>query len=177
MAKKRKKSTLGLVFSAGAVLFAIAAVCMMFLNAVELVSGENVLAQYTGVQVAFGYSETYPIIGEVKFLNFSIMNLLPYILALAGAVVALLAALSKKSFLLNIIAVACFVAAAVCFFTAASYVSVAGSEGSGTLNVLVKNIVDALKDGDNLKIAIGSLLGGVFSVVAAACSALKIFVK
>ena len=175
--KKRKKSTLGLVFSAGAVLFAIAAVCMMFLNAVELVSGENVLAQYTGVQVAFGYSETYPIIGEVKFLNFSIMNLLPYILALAGAVVALLAALSKKSFLLNIIAVACFVAAAVFFFTAASYVSVAGSEGSGTLNVLVKNIVDALKDGDNLKIAIGSLLGGVFSVVAAACSALKIFVK
>ena len=103
MAKKRKKSTLGLVFSAGAVLFAIAAVCMMFLNAVELVSGENVLAQYTGVQVAFGYSETYPIIGEVKFLNFSIMNLLPYILALAGAVVAILAALSKKSFLLNII--------------------------------------------------------------------------
>ena len=56
MAKKRKKSTLGLVFSAGAVLFAIAAVCMMFLNAVELVSGENVLAQYTGVQVSFGYS-------------------------------------------------------------------------------------------------------------------------
>lgn len=177
MAKKRKKSTLGLVFSAGAVLFAIAAVCMMFLNAVELVSGENVLAQYTGVQVAFGYSETYPLIGEVKFLNFSIMNLLPYILALAGAVVALLAALSKKSFLLNVIAVACFVAAAVFFFTAASYVSVAGSEGSGTLNVLVKNIVDALKDGDNLKIAIGSLLGGVFSIVAAACSALKIFVK
>lgn len=172
MAKKRKKSTLGLVFSAGAVLFAIAAVCMMFLNAVELVSGENVLAQYTGVQVAFGYSETYPIIGEVKFLNFSIMNLLPYILALAGAVVALLAALSKKSFLLNIIAVACFVAAAVFFFTAASYVSVVGAD-----NAAVKNIVDALKDGDNLKIAIGSLLGGVFSIVAAACSALKIFVK
>ena len=45
------------------------------------------------------------------------------------------------------------------------------------MNVLVKNIVDALKDGDNLKIAIGSLLGGVFSIVAAACSALKIFVK
>ena len=113
----------------------------------------------------------------MKFLNFSFMNLLPYILALAGAVVALLAALSKKSFLLNIIAVACFVAAAVFFFTAASYVSVAGSEGSGTLNALVKNIVDALKDGDNLKIAIGSILGGVFSIVAAACSALKIFVK
>lgn len=178
MAKKRKKSTLGLVFSAGAVLFAIAAVCMMFADAVKLVSGENVLASYKGTQVAFGYSETYPIIGEVKFLNFSIMNLLPYILALAGAVVALLAALRRnKSFLLNIIAVACFVAAAVFFFTAASYVSVAGSEGSGSLNALVKKIVDALKDGDNLKIAIGSILGGVFSIVAAACSALKIFVK
>ena len=177
MAKKRKKSTLGLVFSAGAVIFAIVAVCMMFADAVKLVSGENVLVSYKGTQVAFGYSETYPIIGEVKFLNFSFMNLLPYILALAGAVVAVLAALSKKSFLLNIIAVACFVAAAVFFFTAASYVSVAGSEGSGSLNALVKNIVDALKDGDNLKIAIGSILGGVFSIVAAACSALKIFVK
>ena len=178
MAKKRKKSsTLGLALSAGAVLFAIVAVCMMFVNAVELVSGDSVLAQYKGTQVAFGYSETYPIIGEVKFLNFSFMNLLPYLLALAGGVVAVLAALGKKSFLLNVIAAACFVAAAIFFFTAASYVSVAGSEGSGTLNALVKNIVDALKDGDNLKIAIGSILGGVFSVIAAACSALKIFVK
>lgn len=178
MAKKRKKSSaLGLALSAGAVIFAIAAVCMMFLNAVELVSGEKVLAQYTGVQVSFGYSETYPVFGEVKFLNFSFMNLLPYVLALGGGVVAVLAALSKKSFLLNVIAAACFVAAAVFFFTAASYVSVAGSEGSSSWNALVKNIVNALKDGDNLKIAIGSILGGVFSSVAAACSALKIFVK
>ncbi len=177
MAKKRKQSTLGLALSAGAVIFAIVAFCMMFANAVELVSGENVLASYKGTQVAFGYSETYPIIGEVKFLNFSFMNLLPYILVLAGAVVAILAALGKKSFLLNIIAVACFVLAAVFFFTAASYVSVAGSEGSSSWSALVKNIVDALKDGDNLKIAIGSILGGVFSIVAAACSALKIFVK
>ena len=128
-----------------------------------------------GDNAAHGFGLT----GKVceQLFEFSFMNLLPYLLALAGAVVALLAALSKKSFLLNIIAVACFVAAAVFFFTAASYVSVAGSEGSGTLNVLVKNIVDALKDGDNLKIAIGSILGGAFSVVAAACSALKIFVK
>ena len=66
MAKKRKKSSaLGLALSAGAVLFAIVAVCMMFVNAVELVSGDSVLAQYKGTQVAFGYSETYPIIGEV----------------------------------------------------------------------------------------------------------------
>lgn len=185
MAKKRKKSTLGLVFSAGAVLFAIAAVCMMFLNAVELVSGDSVLQQFSGLEIAFGTEHKF-VIGEgtllettlkLQLFEFSFMNLLPYLLALAGAVVALLAALSKKSFLLNIIAVACFVAAAVFFFTAASYVSVAGSEGSGTLNVLVKNIVDALKDGDNLKIAIGSILGGAFSIVAAACSALKIFVK
>ena len=74
MAKKRKKSTLGLVFSAGAVLFAIAAVCMMFLNAVELVSGENVLAQYTGVQVAFGYSGT--VVGHLE-LVLSVFHVLP----------------------------------------------------------------------------------------------------
>lgn len=173
MAKRRKKSsTLSLALSAGAVLFAIVAVCMMFVTSVELVSGDTVLKEFKGTQVAFGYSETYPIIGEVKFLNFSFMNLLPYLLALAGGVVAVLAALGKKSFLLNVIAAACFVAAAIFFFTAASYVSVAGAD-----NAAVKNIVDALKDGDNLKIAIGSILGGVFSAIAAACSALKIFVK
>lgn len=178
MAKKRKKSsTLGLALSAGAVLFAIVAVCMLFVNAVELVSGDNVLAQYKGTQVAFGYSETYPIIGEVKFLNFSFMNLLPYLLALGGGVVAVLAALGKKSFLLNVIATACFVAAAIFFFTAASYVSVAGSEGSSAWSSAIRSIVDSLKDSDNLKIAIGSILGGVFSIVAAACSALKIFLK
>lgn len=180
MAKKRKKSTLGLVFSAGAVLFAIAAVCMMFADAVKLVSGDSVLEQFSGLEIAFGTEHKF-VIGEgtllettlkLQLFEFSFMNLLPYLLALAGAVVALLAALSKKSFLLNIIAVACFVAAAVFFFTAASYVSVVGAD-----NAAVKNIVDALKDGDNLKIAIGSLLGGVFSIVAAACSALKIFVK
>ena len=178
MAKKRKKSsTLGLALSAGSVIFAIVALCMLFVNAVELVSGDNVLVQYKGTQVAFGYSETYPIIGEVKFLNFSFMNLLPYLLVLGGGVVAVLAALGKKSFLLNVIATACFVAAAIFFFTAASYVSVAGSEGSGSLSSAIKSIVDALKDGENLKIAIGSILGGVFSIIAAACSALKIIVK
>ena len=57
MAKKRKKSTLGLAFSAGAVLFAIAAVCMLFVTAVELVSGDTVLKEFTGTQVAFGYSD------------------------------------------------------------------------------------------------------------------------
>ena len=178
MAKKRKNSsTLGLALSAGSVIFAIVALCMLFVNAVELVSGDNVLVQYKGTQVAFGYSETYPIIGEVKFLNFSFMNLLPYLLVLGGGVVAILAALGKKSFLLNVIATACFVAAAIFFFTAASYVSVAGSEGSSSWSAAIRSIVDALKDGENLKIAIGSILGGVFSIIAAACSALKIIVK
>lgn len=186
MAKKRKKSSaLGLALSAGAVIFAIAAVCMMFLNAVKLVSGDSVLQQFSGLEIAFGTEHKF-VFGEgtrmettlkLQLFEFSFMNLLPYILALGGGVVAVLAALSKKSFLLNVIAAACFVAAAVFFFTAASYVSVAGSEGSSSWNALVKNIVNALKDGKNLKIAIGSILGGVFSSVAAACSALKIFVK
>ena len=186
MAKRRKKSsTLSLALSAGAVLFAIVAVCMMFVNAVELVSDDSVLQQFSGLEIAFGTEHKF-VIGEgtllettlkLQLFEFSFMNLLPYLLALAGGVVAVLAALGKKSFLLNVISAACFVAAAIFFFTAASYVSVAGSEGSGALNAFVKNIVDALKDGDNLKIAIGSILGGVFSAIAAVCSALKIFVK
>ena len=96
MAKKRKKSTLGLVFSAGAVLFAIAAVCMMFADAVKLVSGDSVLQQFSGLEIAFGTEHKF-VIGEgtllettlkLQLFEFSFMNLLPYLLALAGAVVA-----------------------------------------------------------------------------------------
>lgn len=176
MAKKRKKSsTLGLALSAGAVLFAIVAVCMLFVNAVT-VDLKLTDVNFTGAQLAFGYKET---IGskDIEILSFSFMNLLPYLLALGGGVVAVLAALGKKSFLLNVIATACFVAAAIFFFTATAYITVAKTAGEGVLNQTWKSVVDAIKDSENVKLAIGSILGGVFSIVAAACSALKIFLK
>ena len=176
MAKKRKKSsTLSLALSAGAVLFAIVAVCMMFVNAAT-VDVKLTEVNFTGAQLAFGYKET---IGSKDFeiLSFSFMNLLPYLLALGGGVVAVLAALGKKSFLFNVIATACFVAAAIFFFTAITYITVANTAGEGLLNQAWKSVVESIRNSENVKLAIGSILGGVFSVIAAACSALKIFVK
>ncbi|MDD6995517.1 MAG: hypothetical protein SPH68_08500 [Candidatus Borkfalkiaceae bacterium] len=168
MAKKMKKSNnLGLILSGAAVLFALAAVCMMFVKSIDYVVGENVLVSFTGMQVAFGYSEKATILGSTlttKILSFSFMNLLPYLLALAGGVLALLNALGKNKFLTNVISLGLFVAAAIFFFTAPAYVVTA----SEAVNTYAK---------DGFTLAIGSILSGVFSAVSAFCLVAKILVK
>lgn len=168
MAKKKKQGVSTGVLAGGvAALFALAAICMLFVNAVSVAAGDNVLMSFTGLQVAFGYSETtsVPLVGELtaKILDFSFMNLLPYLLALGGLVVVLLN-LNGKSFLLNVIALACFVAAAVFFFTAHAYVVTA----SDMVNTYAK---------DSFTLAIGSILGGVFSIIAAIGAGAKILLK
>lgn len=172
---KKKKSNLGLLLSACAALFAVFAVCMLFVKSISVVSGKNELQSFTGLQVAFGYSEEIAN-QKIGILKFSFMNLLPYLLMIGALVVSVLSA-KKNSFLLNVIAAALGVVAAIFFFSATAYVCVAGTEGSGFFSGIWKNVIDALKDSDNLKIAIGSILGGVFSIISAICSAVKIIVK
>lgn len=176
MAKKKKKSEKRMALSAIAALFALLAVCMMFVKAVSVVSGETELQSFTGWQISFGHSETV-FNSKVAILNFSFMNLLPYLLMLGALVVSILNMLGKNSFLLNVIAAALGIVAAIFFFSATAYIAVAGTEGSSFLSGIWKSIIDALKDSENMKLAIGSILGGVFAILSAACSALKIFVK
>lgn len=164
MAKRKKKSIgRGLILSGAAVLFALAAVCMMFVDSIDYAPGETVLASFTGLQVAFGYSTEGALL-KMKVLEFSFMNLLPYLLALAGGVLVLLNALGKSKFLINVISLGLFVAAAIFFFTAPAYVITA----SEAVNTYAK---------DGFTLAIGSILSGVFSAIAAFCVAAKILVK
>ena len=86
MAKRRKRSSAGLVLGAVAILAGIAAAAMLFLPAVAVKDSETT---YTGLQIAFGYSEKLPVIGEVEIFKFSFMNLLTYILAVALLLVVL----------------------------------------------------------------------------------------
>lgn len=167
MAKKKKGASAGVLAGGVAALFALAAICMLFVNAVSVTVGDTVITSFTGLQVAFGYSETtsVPLVGELttKILSFSFMNMLPYLLALGGLVVVLLN-LNGNSFLLNVISLGCFVAAAVFFFTAQAYVITA----SEAVNTYAK---------DNFTLAIGSILGGVFSIIAAIGAGAKIILK
>lgn len=176
--KKSSKKLLGSILSGVTILFAIVALCMMFVKSVKVMSGENEVLSFTGAQTVFGYTWKKEVLGttlSAKILDFSFMNLLPYLLLLAGILFAALGYEGKSGFLMNILATAAFVVAAVFFFLAPQFVVVAES-GSSIVDSAVNSIVSALKD-DGATVAIGGILAGVFSAIAAVCSGLKIFVK
>ena len=157
MAKRRKKSSLpiGTILTAVACLLGIAAVCMMFLDAIETAVG----TVYTGVQTAFGYSETLGPI-TTKILDVNVLALLAYLLPVAGILVALV---GFKSKLLSLISCAVFVVAGVFAFLMATTFP-ATVIGSDWVQV-------------EASIKIGAILCGVFSLVAAACELLKLVLK
>ena len=172
--KKSSKKLLGSILSGVTILFAIVAFCMIFVKSVKVMSGVS----FTGAQTVFGYTWKKEVLGttlSAKILDFSFMNLLPYLLLIAGILFAALGYAGKSGFLMNILATAAFVVAAVFFFLAPQFVVVAES-GSSIVDSAVNSIVSALKD-DGATVAIGGILAGVFSAIAAVCSGLKIFVK
>ena len=174
--KKSSKKLLGSILSGVTILFAIVAFCMIFVKSVKVMSGE--VLSFTGAQTVFGYTWKKEVLGttlSAKILDFSFMNLLPYLLLIAGILFAALGYAGKIGFLMNILATAAFVVAAVFFFLAPQFVVVAES-GSSIVDSAVNSIVSALKD-DGATVAIGGILAGVFSAIAAFCSGLKIFVK
>lgn len=157
MAKKkssRKNKQLIQLITFVVALFGIAAVCMGFVKFVAY-EGDIINFDVSGFQAAFGYSETASKFGAsltVEYLAFSFMNLLPFICALAGALLALGALFGKSGFLTNVIAIALFVVAAVFFFLSPSMV------------VLAENSV---LNAEKFSLAVGAILAGSFSAVSA----------
>ncbi len=172
MAKSKKRQA-NKYYVYGAILFAIASVCMIFLSAVKYQVSENVdPVFYTGLQVAFGYSETASSLGftlSTEIFKFSIMSLLPYILVLGGAVLLVLSALGGDNKLFNFIAFAAFIVAAIFFFLAANFPVIAEKEALG--------IKAPVLNKEYLSIAIGSILSAVFAIVSAALLAVKALSK
>ena len=95
MAKKKSKksplTSVGVLTAMASALLAVVAICMMFVPAAT-VNDTNMT--YTGLQLTFGYSED-TLLGTVTVLNFSFLNFLPYLLALAGIAFSVLTALGK----------------------------------------------------------------------------------
>lgn len=155
--KKKQKQTSRMV-SLIAALLGIAAIAMIFL---PNVANKITDATYTGLQIAFGYSEKVPIIGtKIVAFEFSFMNLLVYILAAAGVVFAVLGLNGGK--LSNFIAMVAFIACGVLFFFLPSFC--VGSTISG-------NVPDALG------LAYGAIIGAVAALLAGVLQLYKVFVK
>jgi len=151
-----------------AAVLGLAAVCMMFLPAVGV---KDTDVTYTGMQVAFGYTEVtkLPIVGtEIKteILRFSFMNTLTYILALVGVAFSVLAALGKGSKFANFVAAAAFAVAGVFFFLTVQY-TIPNIDSSDLTEVFRNNLV----------LGVGAIVGGVLAFVAALANLAKLVIK
>lgn len=152
MAKKKKQQNNYLPLLSA--LLGIVAVVMIFFTAVNYTAVKGIskledVTQYTGLQTAFGYSEGSGI--KVEVLKFSIMNLLPWLLALGGAVVSVFCYLSKGSKLFALISAGCFIVSAVFFFIYPSFIVLP------ELSIFVK---------DNFSLAWGTIVAGIVSALA-----------
>lgn len=169
MAKKKKNTTSWVNYLPliGALL-GVVAIIMAFLPAVvyPYIAGDKTVS-YTGFQTAFGYSvteETFLGSTTTQYLNFSFINLLPYILLIGGVVCAILGSAGKNQ-LLSFIAIACFAVAAVCTFCF-------------TLSsVSLTEFFEAIYKTEGASLGVGAIIGGICSALAAVACAFPVFAK
>ena len=162
MAKKMKISSL---LTALAAILGVVAIIMLFVPAI---GWKNLDGTFKGMDVVFGCKGKGT---EISTLNFSFMNLLTYILVLAGTVLSLLNVLVKKpSKLFSLIAAVAFLVAGIFFFCTLSFTSF--NDVLTTLpGMFGKDIKSAFE------LAAGSIVGGVLSILSAICAASPFFLK
>ena len=105
-----------------------------------------------------------------KYFGFSVMNLLPLLLVVAGAVCAYLGKKNGNK-IMNYVAIGCFAVAAILFFCAVSCAQM-GSYFKD-MSVTKEMWKESLKDVD---LGIGAVLAGIVSLVGAAAVAVDTFV-
>ena len=163
MAKKKSGVSISKICLALGLLLGVAAICMMFVGGVTWGN-----ATYTGLQTAFGYTKETDVLvatAKTEIFAFSFMNLLTYILALAGVVLCLLNMLAHKSSkLFAFVSAAAFIVSAVFFFLTPQF---------SIPMILGKSVQGSAE----LALGIGSILGGVFSGIAGVSTLASCFVK
>jgi len=161
---KKKTSLKAGVYYAVALVLALAAVAMIFLPNVKLYGVISETVHYTGngLNAVFGYSD-----GSISVFSFSVMNLITYILPLAALVLVVLKMANVgKSNLLDVLAMIMLVVGGVFFFLVPTF---AISEYANTANSLVHTM--------DKNLAIGAILGGIFSILGAVVLCLKLVLK
>lgn len=135
---------------------AVIALIMIFLPAI-VVEEET----YSGLNVIFGYSEKREsalITLETEIFAFSFMNLLTYLLVIAGGVCGVLAFIKSDKRIFAWIAAACLLVAGIFFFCSVGF------------TVLSKGLVDLGVTKENFKLGAGAIVGGIVSILGALCA-------
>lgn len=140
-----------------ALVFGIAAFCMMFLEGVKY-SADLIIAQtsysYTGAQLAFGYTEE-----SVTILSFNFMAFLAFLLPVIGGLIAVL---FKNGLITKIVSTACFVVGAVFLFSMVGFATIGMSD-------FQLAIVEQL----NPSLGVGCIVGAVLSIIGGAICLFK----
>lgn len=168
MAKKKKGGLFSLsnLLCIGALVLGVVAICMITMATINIEGSVGSLkgtTGFSGIKVVFGSEEDLTL--------FSFMNLIPYILLVAGVILMALKVLGKMNGgLVNILAAVVFIAAGVMFILAPNFTLF-----TDAFTVLLKA---GIKTGLVKKtVAIGGIISAVCSFVAGACSAVSMFVK
>ena len=130
---------------------ALAVVGLVFYMFLDAIKGTHDVLSYNGMQAMFGVEDE---------LKFSFALFLGFIFAIAGIVITILPMAGVKFKLFPVIALACFVVAALFAFLTAACVQPVG---------LVKLA--------EFKLAVGSILAGILYICAACTSALPVVLK
>ena len=167
----KKYLTLGNILLCGAAVLGLVSILMMFAPGVQYTVDAGLLGKsvtaYTGAQITFGYTEkTGTPLGEIsaKVFNFSFMNLLTYILVLAGLVLAVLAIVFKCKYIAPV-AAGCFLIAGIFYFLAVPFCAPA-IENSDALATYK----------EALSLGAGAIVAGILSIISAVLCVLKTLV-
>ena len=163
---KKKNNKLAQLLPIISVVVGIISIVMMFLPAISIKDTETT---YTGWQTAFGYTEE-SLFGEAVIFNFSLLLFIGFILLVAGVVLSIFHIVAPRSNFFALLAILCFVLAALCWFLQVQFLSVGdGFTVGGILNP------DLMKD--YMQLGVGAILGGITSAISAVVCALPIFMK
>ena len=144
-----------------AILLALASIGFMFAPAIVYGSGDDPTT-YTAFQAMFGYNETITIVGNitanVKYFDFSFMNLLTLILLAAGIIFSVLKILSgKNAKLFTLITTACFIVATYAI----------ASTNDVTIGGI--NLAKYSLSKDNMTLGWGAIVSAICALIAGAC--------
>lgn len=165
----KKKNSISKYTSLLAILLAIASACMIFCTSIVYKVSDKVdPVNFTGMQVTFGYTAnalegiTTTIKADINYFAFSFLNLLPYILLLAGIVFAVLKVVGGKSNskMFSFVAAVCLIAGGVLLFCVVPFSVV------GTNEILGKAIPTL--DKQYMSLGIGAIVGGVLGILGGA---------
>lgn len=168
--KAKQSKQLGKLLAFASALLALVAVIAIFLPQIAAAS-ENADTTYNGLQLAFGATLSENSLfgqGLTVKIDFSVMNLLAYVLVLAGLVLIVLqlAGISKSK-LTALISAAALIAGGVLFFCVLNFSSfTTASSGLVQTSTTVKFAEQNTENVTVWKLGVGAILGGVSAILA-----------